>query len=104
VKFPFPPLPSARKPILLQACRNQAVMNCWSSRGHVFQLTVPFVPHRKRLAGKKNGLTLVTPARSGEEESQTLTAYRGSYGRCERSSAPLWSGPCGAGGNRAAAG
>jgi hypothetical protein len=37
--------------------------------------------HRKRLAGKKNGLTLVTPARSGEEESQTLTAYRGSYGR-----------------------
>jgi hypothetical protein len=36
------------------------------------------------LAGKKNGLTLVTPARSGEEESQTLTAYRGSYGRCKQ--------------------
>jgi hypothetical protein len=34
-----------------------------------FKLTVPFVPHRKRLAGKKNGLTLVTPARSGKKNN-----------------------------------
>src|ERR1700693_1654936 len=83
-KFPFPPLPSARKPILLQACRNQAVINLVIPRGcfsadRALCATPQAASWKEKWADARDA-----SPKWGRRTTQTLTAYRGSYGRCKQ--------------------